>query len=476
MNKRTLILAHRDELIKQAVSKLRMVWPQADIGICKGSYNDIDHQVVVGSIQTLFNKKRREALPPFDFIIQDECHHAMSDKNKEVLLSLKQPHTILLGVTATPNRSDQKALGEIFADNPTQGPDYERSMLEMISEGYLCPITGINGNLVVELGNVLVTAGDYQLRSLSRVMNTPQVNAAMYKFWEDNARERKTIVFAVDVQHAKDLTKEFQRHNIRAAYITGSLPERERERILNDFSEDRLQVIVNVNVLTEGFDEPSVSCILFARPTKSTSLYTQMVGRGLRLYPGKKDCLVLDAVKNTKKHSLVNITDLFPKKKPPTNHNRSEVEDITKEEEVFRIGRAWFESQKSQVYSSNFEWEMTSDGGFRLRLIKSEIQLRKTAHGWFPVYIEGNEEQLLYDQSLTIEYAMGIAEDRVRNMNFGKFARKDAAWRKRLATEGQIEALRKWGVEIEKGLTAGEADKILRKLIDEKKRNQMARK
>lgn len=453
-----------------------MVWPQADIGICKGSNNDIDHQVVVGSIQTLFNKKRRDALPPFDFIIQDECHHAASEKNREVLLSLKQPHTILLGVTATPNRTDQKALGEIFADDPSQGPDYERSMLEMISEGYLCPITGVKGNLVVELGHVLVSAADYQLESLSRVMNTPEVNLAMYKFWEEHAYSRKTIVFAVDIKHAKDLTLEFQRHEIKASCITGSLPERERERILTDFSEDRIQVIVNVNVLTEGFDEPSVSCILFSRPTKSTSLYTQMVGRGLRLYPGKRDCLVLDAVKNTKNHDLVNITDLFPKKKPPTDRTRAEIEDGNNEEEVFHVGRAWFESQKSQVYSSTFEWEMTTEGGFRLRLIKSEIQLRKTTHGWFPLYVEGQQEHLLYDQPLTIEFAMGIAEDRVRSMQFGKFASKDAAWRKRLASAGQKEALLKWGVTIEDGLTSGEADKILRQLIDEKMRLKNARK
>lgn len=469
LNRRTLILAHRDELIKQAASKLKMVWPTSDIGICKGAHNDIDHQIIVGSFQTLFNTKRRDALPPFDFITVDECHHAVSNKYKEVLFSLLGSNTILLGVTATPNRSDQKALGEIFADNPEQGPDFEKSLLEMISEGYLCPIRGIKGNLVVELSNVMISAGDYQLGSLSRVMNTPEVNLAMYKFWEKHARDRKTIIFAVDVKHAQDLTQEFERHHIKARFITGKLNERLREQILNDFAENRLQVIVNVNVLTEGFDEPSVSCILFSRPTKSTSLYIQMVGRGLRLYPGKKDCLVLDAVKNTKNHSLVNITDLFPKKKPLSdNMPIEETDQEDKLDEEFRIGRAWFESQSSQVYSSAFQWEIMQNGGFRLRLIKAEIQLRKTIHGWFPVYIEGKNEQFLYDQPLSVEYAMGIAEDRVRSMNFGHFARKDAAWRKRPASPKQLEALVRWGVPLKDGLTSGEADKILKQLIDEK--------
>lgn len=469
LNRRTLFLAHRDELIKQAVSKIKMIWRAADVGICKGSINDIDHQIVVGSFQTLFNKKRRDTLPPFDFITADECHHSVSEKYKEVLHSLLGSNTILLGVTATPNRSDQKALGEIFADNPEQGPDYERSLLEMISEGYLCPIRGIKGNLIVELSNVPISAGDYQLGTLSKVMNTPEVNHAMYKFWEEHARDRKTIVFAVDVQHAKDLTKEFQRHHIKAGFITGSLPGRLREQILNDFAENRLQVICNVNVLSEGFDEPSVSSVLFARPTKSTSLYVQMVGRALRLYPGKKDALILDAVKNTKNHSLVNITDLFPKKKPPTDYTPLEDPDQEdKPEEEFRVGRAWFESQSSQVYSSTYEWEMMQDGGFRLRLIRAEIQLRKTIHGWFPVYVEGQNEQLLFDQPLTVEFAMGIAEDRVRTMNFGQFARKDAAWRKRPASPKQLGALVKWGVPLKDGLTSGEADKILKKLIDEK--------
>lgn len=271
LNLRTLILGHRDELLKQAASKLRLVWREADVGIIKGQTNEINHQVLIGSNQTLMNSKRLAMLPPIELVIVDECHHYVSDKNRDLLLKIIGPKTIVLGVTATPNRADQRALGELFADNPEQGPDYERSMLEMISEGYLCPITGINGNLNVELSGVTVTAGDYQMGSLSRVMNTPSVNRAMYKFWAKYAKDRKTIVFATDVQHAFDLAREFQRHNTNVGVITGSLPDKKREQLLQDFAEGRIQVMLNIGVLSEGFDEPSVSCILFARPTKSAS-------------------------------------------------------------------------------------------------------------------------------------------------------------------------------------------------------------
>ena len=147
INQQTLILAHRDELIRQAWDKLKMVWPTADIGIVKAGLNDTNHQIIIGSTQTLANPNRRKALPPISFLILDEAHHGVAPTNREILNDLIRPETILLGVTATPNRADGKGLGEIFADNPFQGPDYERSILEMISEGYLCPIRGIKGNL-----------------------------------------------------------------------------------------------------------------------------------------------------------------------------------------------------------------------------------------------------------------------------------------------------------------------------------------
>lgn len=470
LNLRTLILGHRDELLKQAASKLRLVWREADVGIIKGQTNEINHQVLIGSNQTLMNSKRLAMLPPIELVIVDECHHYVSDKNRDLLLKIIGPKTIVLGVTATPNRADQRALGELFADNPEQGPDYERSMLEMISEGYLCPITGINGNLNVELSGVTVTAGDYQMGSLSRVMNTPSVNRAMYKFWAKYAKDRKTIVFATDVQHAFDLAREFQRHNTNVGVITGSLPDKKREQLLQDFAEGRIQVMLNIGVLSEGFDEPSVSCILFARPTKSASLYIQMVGRGLRLYPGKKDCLVLDAVKNTKSHSLVNIPNLFPKPKPPRDRNTElQQKEDEKQDDVFHVGRAWFEAQSSQVYSSNFEWELLNDGNFRLRLIKAEILLKKTPQGWFPIYSENGTEQYLYDEPLSVEYALGIAEEKIKRLQFGRFARKDAAWRSREATDNQKEALKKWGIAVPEKLTAGEADKLLREAIDRKR-------
>lgn len=476
LNLPTLILAHRTELITQAADKLRMIWPKVDIGVVKGERNETDHQVIVASTQTLMREERRITLPQLGFIVYDEAHHAASNRNKEILSSIRSPSTIVLGVTATPNRTDQRSLGAMFSDAYGQGPIYERTILEMISEGYLSEIKGINGNLQVELTNVSMAAGDYQLASLSRVMNTPQVNKAMYEFWKFHAKERKTIVFATDIKHAKDLTDEFCKHGIRAQYITGQLSESKRDELLRDFSNNVIQVMINCNVLTEGFDEPSVDCILFARPTKSKGLFTQMLGRGLRLFPGKENCLVLDSVRNTKKHNLINVSDLFPKSKPKPKKREEQLEehnDKHQAEDEIYIGHAWFESQSAEVYTSRFNWKKTDNSGFSLPLIGGEIRIEKKPQGWFPVMIDANGQQsLLYDQPLSIEFAMGVAEDKVRQMQLGGFAKKDAKWRSEAASRSQVDALRKWGIPVLEELTKDQADQILRDLIKEKKRRQ----
>jgi len=476
LNVQTLFLAHRDELLQQAATKLHMVWPEADIGTVKGSKADPNHQVIVASIQTLLNPARRAILPPIKLIVYDECHHAISDKNSQIIKELMGPNTILLGVTATPNRLDRRALGIIFADSNGQRADYERSMLEMISEGYLAPIVGINGNLNIELNGVQTLAGDYNQLALSKIMNTPYINNLVYEFWAKNAKDRKTLVFAVDVKHANELALVFRRHGIRVAVLTGSMKAKERVQLLNDFDEGKLQVLVNVNILTEGFDSPSVSCILFARPTQSKSLYIQMVGRGLRLYPGKKDCLVLDTVKNTRAHSLVTIPDLFPKRKPPQTQEKGERLEAQKEQ-PFKIGRAWMDSQKRHVYSSEFDWELLPDGNFRLRLIRAYILLVRSPQGWFPVFYEGGNKRAMYDEPLTVDYAMGIAEEYVRNQNMRGIAQKDAVWKKKKATDGQKSTLDKFEILYDPDISGGEASKLISDFIDkieERKRLRQA--
>lgn len=461
----TLALAHRDELIQQAASKLHMVWPEADIGVVKGRKADPNHKVIVASIQTLLNPERRKQLPPIKLIVYDECHHSVSDKNSQIINDIMGSDTILLGVTATPNRLDRKALGNVFSDHIGQRADYERSMLEMISEGYLTPITGINGNLNIELNGVTTLAGDFNQLALSKIMNTPYVNRLVYEFWEKHGKNRKTIVFAVDVQHANELSLEFKKHGITSAVLTGNMKAKEREKILNDYTEDKIQALCNVNILTEGFDEPSVSCVLFARPTQSKSLYIQMVGRGLRLYPGKKDCLVLDTVKNTRAHNLITLPDLFPKQKPP---RPKEIGERIKpqQEQPFKIGRAWMDAQKSHVYSSDFDWELLPDGNFRLRLIRAHILLGRTPEGWFPVLNENGTRRRMYDEPLTVDYAMGIAEEYVRSQNMKGIAQKDAAWKRKKATDGQKATLVKLKIPFAEDITGGDASRLIDEFFD----------
>jgi DNA or RNA helicases of superfamily II len=479
MNTQTLIMAHRDELIQQSVAKMKMIWPEVDVGVVKGTKQDTNHQYLVGSTQTLANEKRRRDLPPIKFCILDEAHHGLAPTNQAIFRDIMGPETILLGVTATPNRTDGLGLGRVFADDPSDGPDYERSILEMISEGYLSPVRGIKGNLQVELDRVAKNRGDYDLSSLSRVMNTPQVNEAAVQLWEKYAKDRKTIIFAVDVKHTEALTKLFNHHGYKADYIHGGLNEKKRHQVLDDFSENRTQILINCNVLTEGYDEPSVDCVYLVRPTTSNGLYSQMIGRGLRLFPGKNDCLIIDGVRNSKRHNLVSITDLFPKAKKKRqnvidNDKQEKDQDLEEDQEdsqleEITIGRAWFEAAESQIYRSEYNWQLALEGGFKLSLIGGYIHLRKMPNGWAPYFISKNgSEVLLYNEPLNVDYAMGIAEEKIKELNLDRFAQKDAEWRKQKASPEQIDALKKWGVIPDHSLSKGEASKILDQLIEEK--------
>lgn len=469
INGQTLILAHRDELIQQAAHKMRMVWPTADIGIIKGAKNETDHQILIGSTQTLANEKRRKAIPRLKFLVIDEAHHGIAPSNQAIINDLVGSETLLLGVTATPNRADGKGLGEIFTDHPDEGPDYERSVLEMISDGYLSPIRAIQGSLKVEMDKVTISHGDYELSSLSKVMNTGHVNKAAFEMWERYAKDRQTIVFAVDINHSIALAQVFRANGYSAAAIHGKMRPTERKEILDQYENGTIQVVVNCQILTEGYDNPSTNCIYLVRPTTSHGLYVQTVGRGLRLYPGKKDCLIIDGVKNSTKHKIVTVAQLFPKKKETVARQSGEEQpgEPDEREEELHIGKAWFEAEESEIYGSEFNWTLGPDGNFRLPLIGGHILLLKTPNGWSPYHITRNQKTLLYDYPLTADYCMGIAESLIKEMKLEKFANKNATWRNQLATQGQIEALKRWGITNPPD-TKGAAAQLLDSLILEK--------
>lgn len=313
--RRSVFVAHRKELLQQTVEKIEMVTRvfTPRIGTVQGARNDLDRDITVASIQTLGNSRSQRRLQefidagPYHQLIVDEAHHAVSPLYTRVINAMREayPDLRLLGMTATPGRADGTALDTVFDEVV-----FERNLLDMIRLGYLVPPKGFLVDLGLNLDKVKTSGGDYVKKQLSKLMNQYQVTRAVIEAWCRYSHNRKTIVFAVDVSHAKDLADEFNAAGYTAEHVDGKMSARTRAAVMKRFRSGETKILTNCEIATEGFDEPSIECVLFARPTQSQALYIQALGRGLRLYPGKTECLVIDCVGNSEKHRPVQLASL----------------------------------------------------------------------------------------------------------------------------------------------------------------------
>jgi len=301
--RRVLVLAHRTELLEQALAKLRAVG--VDAAIEQGPNRAGDAAVVVASVQTL-RGKRLASWPAdsFHLIVIDESHHATATSYRTVLDHFAAAR--VLGVTATPDRGDGQALGDVF-----ESVAYRYELRAAIRDGWLAPIRARRVVLEgVDLSSIHTRAGDLALNELAAVMGDEEALHGVAVPLLELAGDRRTIVFAVDVAHAHALAEVMNRYQPGVARaVDGSASSAVRSETLEAFRAGAFRVLVNCALFTEGFDEPSISCVAIARPTKSRALYSQMVGRGTRLAPGKADCLVLDFTGTAGRHRLVGPAD-----------------------------------------------------------------------------------------------------------------------------------------------------------------------
>jgi len=297
---RVLFLAHRRELIEQAARKLYEA-AGLDAGVIMAGYpHRPDQPVQIASVQTLHQRAIRTSAidaPDADVVIVDEAHRARAQTYQEIIEAY--PSAVVLGLTATPCRGDGKGLGNVF-DELVETPAVE----QMVADGYLVP-TVVYAPSTPELTGVETRHGDYVESQLAERVDTPELVGDVVTHWLRLASDRKTVCFATGVQHSVHLRDEFRRNGVVAEHIDGSTPTEEREDILARLSDGRVQVVTNCLVLTEGWDQPDVSCCILARPTKHMGLYRQMVGRVLRPAPGKADALVLDHAGSTHQHGFV---------------------------------------------------------------------------------------------------------------------------------------------------------------------------
>jgi superfamily II DNA or RNA helicase len=493
MKKRLLVLAHREELLLQARDKFRSVDPELKVEIEQaGSHAGADAKVVVASVPTLARSGARlSQLQPdeFSIVVVDEAHHAIAPSYRRIFdhFGLFEPQVsrYLIGFTATPRRGDKQGLGEVFEE-----VCYARDLREMIAGCYLCPITGWRVDTDLSLDEVKVRHGDFIESQLASVVNTPLRNRLVTKAYRDFAPGRRAIVFCVDVAHAKDVHRAFAEAGIRAAPIWGELSRDQRRGTLAAFSAGEIDVVTNCNVLTEGFDEPRVDCVIMARPTQSKLLYAQMVGRGTRLHPGKKNLMVIDVADNSRTHQLPGLHSLF---NLPLNMNLNGGNAMEIERQIERLNRAqpWIDTSRIQTPKDlklaaerieffNFEppaeirdctrntWSSVP-GGYRLGLPEGEwISIETNLLDTWDIRLStARETTLLLSHAVSLAAAVEAADRFVslHRPDARRLVERSARWRDELPSDKQKEVLARNGIRVPAGLKRGQAAQMIAHLV-----------
>ena len=311
--RQVLVLAHREELLAQACETLQRALGNSGLvaierGAEQGSH---DAKVLVCSIRSLHEERLARVIRGRNvgLVIYDECHHAAAEDNLRVLRQLgvfeANWQGTLLGFTATTARGDGKGLNDVF-----QRIVYTRTLPDLIDAGYLSRLRGFRVSTAADLTRLSPSGLDYRDDELAEAVDIEERNALVARTIQELARDRRTIAFCVTVNHARNLCRSLNALGVVAGVVHGAMRSDQRARALAEFRAGTAQVLCNVAVLTEGFDDPGVSCIAMARPTRSEGLYAQCVGRGTRLHPDKKDCLILDFV-DVSQLSLCSLPSLF---------------------------------------------------------------------------------------------------------------------------------------------------------------------
>ena len=298
--KRVLVIQHRDELVAQNKEKFEKVNPYITTSIVNGTVKHWDGDAVFSMIQTMSRDRNLRDRPLFDMVVIDEGHHAAAPTYTKVINAVREDNddAEIVGFTATPNRGDGKGLRSIFNNCA-----HQIELATLIREGFLVRPKSYIIDLGVgdQLDRVTKRGKEYDMEEVAAIMDRQVINDRIVSEWEDKAGNRKTVVFCSTVAHAEHVCDAFVSAGIRADYVTGETDKQKRAEMLYNLEFGDLQVIVNVAVLTEGFDAPPVSCIILTRPCSQKGTMVQMIGRGLRildpeLYPDviKTDCVVMD--------------------------------------------------------------------------------------------------------------------------------------------------------------------------------------
>jgi superfamily II DNA or RNA helicase len=524
-----MVLAHRDEIIDQTCARLQRQTPGLLVSIEQGDRHANSYsEAIVASVNTLaarnFFRARRLAFqhPNLRVVIVDEAHHAAANSYRGVLTVLGYlppgqgdavaaeyddhdqmeralaawdetvtKDKLLLGFTATPNRTDEIGLGCVF-----QTIAFSYPVKQAIDDGRLVPIKPWMVETVEHIDKVKVRAGDFAQGELSKAVNTERRNWLAAKAYQEYAPGRAAIAFTVDVQHAFDAYKTFESAGIRSLPVHGEMPKADRAMALRMFTDGQIDIITNCMVLTEGTDLPRTSCIIHMQPTKSATAYEQKTGRGLRLYPQKTDCVLIDLVDIAGKHSLMAAPMLYglpPNLKTKGKDLRELADDVEQFLErnpgfnIEGVGRLSMDDLLMRARSvelwtvskpvwkdCKLAWVKVGAEDYRIQYPFADgleiLRVTKDLLGHYDVSAtirprDGGavRQRTLATRVHTAEAGAKIAEtfvDQERHQAL-RLMRKDAYWKTKPMTENQRRALVAKNIPTHRRMTAGEASELL---------------
>jgi superfamily II DNA or RNA helicase len=466
---RTLILVHRDELIRQTLDKLAMVaqGTALDIGVIKAARDEQAGDVVVASVQTLHREARLQRLAQtFGLVVVDEAHHAVPANSYGRILThvgaWQDAGPLVVGFTATPYRPNNDPI--ITArDTPGCFDEvvYSLPLMGLIAQGYLSPIVAkgifLDG---LNLDQVRTRHGDYVEADLAEALMAADAPEHLVRGYGELAPARRALIFCPTVAMAYAVEHAFRSAGITAASVVGETPTDERQAIYHAVRGGHLNALVSCAVLTEGFDEPSIDCIMLARPTRSKVLLFQCIGRGLRLWPTKEDCLVIDATGATKRHGLLSLAAELGLLKPKTPQDGGETL-------AGRPGADTAGASKPTGYRAHdidlaqrprLHWVETPKGYWVVSLADRMLRVRSDGQGTYRLEVRTREERAytrLVDR-LSQEYCFGIASDTARDAQILHMVREGARWREKEASPKQVALAQKLGIRIAPEWRSGE--------------------
>lgn len=500
-----MVLLHRDELAKQAMEKLRKRNPgmnvQQEAGTEKADPATAD--AIVASVQTL-GRRNTERIKKFqntqiDKYVVDEAHRSIADSYYNVYNGvnlLENPaNRLLLGVTATPTRGDGEGLGKLY-----ERIVYTYSLRQAIEDGYLVDVKGIRVDTKISLDNVRTKYGDFNENDLAKEVDNPFRNSLVCSAYMAHCEGRQAIGFGVNIEHSRNLADTFRSKGVNAEYVYGADPDREDK--IARFRAGKIDVLFNAQLLVEGFDLDTISCVILAAPTKSGVVFSQRVGRGTRLPNGcdnlynlmiepespiKRDCIVLDVCDSSSRHSLITLPTLlglpsglnlrgksligsakaieeqlekFPHLDFSTLNDIDQIQAFVESVNLFEV------KFPDEVESgSEFTWHPAYDGGYILMLPEKEsVHIRQNLLDKFEIWgiLKGKKYRGERD---TLADAFSAADDLIRKVvpESIKLVNRKADWHDLAPTDGQIKLIRKLfrGKQIPNDLTRGSASKII---------------